>query len=77
MMQFIYWLIYHLELPFFEQYKISKTPWPWKVDTTKPEGRAALSKWRWFAFKSFLVAQFNSWAGSVVNICFWVYMTNW
>ena len=23
------WLIYHIELPFFERYKISSDPWPW------------------------------------------------
>jgi hypothetical protein len=23
------WVIYHLEWPFFERYKISKEPWPW------------------------------------------------
>jgi hypothetical protein len=25
-------LVYYLELPFFEQYKIVKAPWPWKTD---------------------------------------------
>jgi hypothetical protein len=23
------YLIYHIELPFFERYKISNEPWPW------------------------------------------------
>jgi len=26
------WLIYHLELPFFERYKINRDPWPWNKD---------------------------------------------
>lgn len=23
------WVIYHIELPFFERYKINSNPWPW------------------------------------------------
>jgi hypothetical protein len=25
----IMWIIYHIEHPFFERYKISSNPWPW------------------------------------------------
>ena len=77
MFQLIYFIIYHLEWPFFEQYKVNSTPWPWQVDTTTEEGRDALSKWRWFALKSTLTAQFNSWLGSSVNIFFWAFASNW
>jgi len=26
---FLFWIIYHIDHPFFEQYKIIKEPWPW------------------------------------------------
>lgn len=26
----VMWAIYEIELPFFERYKISQDPWPWK-----------------------------------------------
>jgi hypothetical protein len=29
------WLVYHLEHPFFEKYKISKEPWPWNENKTE------------------------------------------
>jgi sterol desaturase/sphingolipid hydroxylase (fatty acid hydroxylase superfamily) len=29
------WFIYHLELPFFERYKINGRPWPWNEDQEK------------------------------------------
>ena len=24
------WFIYHMDMPFFEQYKVEERPWPWK-----------------------------------------------
>jgi sterol desaturase/sphingolipid hydroxylase (fatty acid hydroxylase superfamily) len=36
------WAIYHVELPFFERYKISMTLWPWKE--SKKEWRTLLTK---------------------------------
>jgi len=29
------WLVYHLEWPFFERYKITREPWPWNADPQK------------------------------------------
>ena len=29
----IFIVIYYLEIPFFEQYKISNKPWPWKTSS--------------------------------------------
>ena len=31
----LYYLIYHIEHPFFENYKINKNLWPWKEDISK------------------------------------------
>lgn len=33
-----WWVLYHFEFPFIEQYKIDpKTPWPWKKDEGIPQ----------------------------------------
>jgi sterol desaturase/sphingolipid hydroxylase (fatty acid hydroxylase superfamily) len=32
---FLMWVIYKLELPFFERYKCQDKPWPWKDDPAK------------------------------------------
>ncbi|CDW78371.1 sterol desaturase family protein [Stylonychia lemnae] len=39
---FVYYLIYHFELPFFEQYKVTATPWPWQEN--KEEWNKLLTK---------------------------------
>lgn len=44
------WLIYHLEVPFFERYKINSEPWPWKKDK---------KLWKEFLCKSILLVSFN------------------
>lgn len=36
------YLIYHIELPFFERYKISNEPWPWYEN--REEWNALLKK---------------------------------
>eukprot|EP00347_Sterkiella_histriomuscorum_P015948 403355075 len=48
---FIFWIIYHLELPFFEQFKIYDGDWPWKED---PQA------WRELLIKSFKLVGFNN-----------------
>ena len=29
------WIIYHIEHPFFERYKVNNEPWPWNKDITE------------------------------------------
>lgn len=44
------WFIYHIELPFFERYKINHEPWPWN------QNRAEWNKLLW---KSIKLVYFN------------------
>ena len=47
----VYPLLYWLELPFFEQYKVSNEPWPWKADH---------KKWRDLLFQSIALVGINN-----------------
>ena len=44
--QAMWWVLYHFEIPFFEQYKSVKA-WPWETDAPG---------WRTLVYKSFAVA---------------------
>lgn len=44
------WIIYHIELPFFERYKINSEPWPWYQNP---------AEWRELLKKSILLVSFN------------------
>lgn len=44
------WVIYYLEIPFFERYKINRDPWPWNKD---PE------EWMRVIKKTLLLVSFN------------------
>ena len=45
------WAIYHAEIPFFERYKISSSPWPWNENK---------KEWRSLLIKSLALCFFNS-----------------
>ena len=47
----IMWLIYHVELPFFERYKINPEPWPWHENK---------EEWNRLVKKSILLVGFNN-----------------
>lgn len=47
----VMWAIYHIELPFFERYKITNDPWPW-VENRK--------EWNKLVKKSILLVGFNN-----------------
>lgn len=65
----IYWMIYKLEHPFVEQFKIDKDrPWPWKED---------YESWRQLCLKALLMCVFNNTvinAAVLVTVC---YAYNW
>lgn len=44
------WAIYHVELPFFERYKINPNPWPWHENK---------EEWNHLVKKSLLLCTFN------------------
>jgi hypothetical protein len=44
------WAIYHVELPFFERYKINPNPWPWYENK---------EEWNHLVKKSLLLCTFN------------------
>ena len=48
-------LIYYLEIPFFEQYKIGKGPWPWKDKDPKK-----VKKWWHFIYCTIARVAFNA-----------------
>ena len=48
--QLAMWLIYHLEHPFFERYKVNADPWPWQENA---------AEWRELAKKSIKLACVN------------------
>ncbi|CDW77386.1 sterol desaturase family protein [Stylonychia lemnae] len=48
---FCFWIIYHIEHPFFEQYKIYDGQWPWKED---------LNEWKELLRKSYTVVGINN-----------------
>eukprot|EP00349_Pseudokeronopsis_sp_Brazil_P002808 CAMPEP_0202963998 /NCGR_PEP_ID=MMETSP1396-20130829/8066_1 /ASSEMBLY_ACC=CAM_ASM_000872 /TAXON_ID= /ORGANISM="Pseudokeronopsis sp., Strain Brazil" /LENGTH=305 /DNA_ID=CAMNT_0049685737 /DNA_START=131 /DNA_END=1048 /DNA_ORIENTATION=+ len=47
----VMWLIYHLELPFFERYKITSEPWPWYANN---------EEWRKLMWKSIAYVTANN-----------------
>ena len=65
----VYWVIYRLELPFFEQYRVFKEePWPWKAD---PEG------WRQKIIKAFLYCVFNNFFVNIGMLVIYSWLYNW
>ena len=48
---FLFWIVYHIEHPFFEQYKIIKEPWPWNQDR---------KAWNELLKRSIIVVIFNN-----------------
>jgi sterol desaturase/sphingolipid hydroxylase (fatty acid hydroxylase superfamily) len=61
------WTIYHLELPFFERYKINSAPWPWYQNEVE---------WRDLLKKSILICTFNSLVSLPILLFLSVAMTN-
>ena len=61
------WTIYHLELPFFERYKINSAPWPWYQNEVE---------WRDLLKKSILICTFNSLVSLPILLLLSVAMTN-
>lgn len=45
------WIIYNLEMPFFERYKINKGPWPWHKNK---------DEWKKLFKKSMILTLFNN-----------------
>lgn len=45
------WAIYHVELPFFERYKITNDPWPWVENK---------EEWNKLLWKSIKMVAFNN-----------------
>jgi len=70
-------MIHKIELPFFEQYKISKNPWPWDIDKNTPEGKEALSEWNELVFKTTLWSLFNNIFSNGCMILFLAWLYNW
>ena len=48
--------IYYLEIPFFEQYKVTNQPWPWKTRSRKAFFRKVGMTLKMLAFNNFVVA---------------------
>jgi len=51
----IFIVIYYLEIPFFEQYKISNKPWPWKTSSRKAFFEKINLSAKILAFNNFVV----------------------
>lgn len=60
-------IIYAIELPFFERYKVSSEPWPWQSDP---------KEWKELKRKSFLLVGFNSYLLSPVVLYFLAWLKN-
>jgi len=52
---FLYGLLYYFEIPFFEQYKIGKGPWPWKDPNP-----SKVQKWWDLYYSTILRVLFNA-----------------
>jgi sterol desaturase/sphingolipid hydroxylase (fatty acid hydroxylase superfamily) len=63
-MFFVYWI----ELPFFERYKISDEPWPWKVNNRE---------WRVFLKKSISLVAVNNFITYPLILTILKYLNNW
>jgi hypothetical protein len=65
---FAMWIIYTLELPFFERYKVSSEPWPWYEDN---------AEWRILVKKSLLLVTFNNLVTLPCALLFNVAISGW
>lgn len=65
-----YSIIYRLNHPFFEQYKISVTPWPWEIDPEQYDKDAKKMLKRNFLFTCI-------YGGFLVTLSHWIGMTQW
>jgi sterol desaturase/sphingolipid hydroxylase (fatty acid hydroxylase superfamily) len=61
------WYIYHIELPFFERYKITKDPWPWE------ENR---KDWNSLLWKSIKMVAFNNMVTFPAALFVFAYLDN-
>ncbi len=58
-MNLVMWLIYHIELPFFERYKISSDPWPWAENK---------EEWNILLKKSIALVGFNNLVSTPITL---------
>ena len=74
---FIFWMIHRAEMPFFEQYKISKEPWPWENDTSTRKGASAQYEWNSLLIRSVITSIFNNSFSIGSALFFYAWLCNW
>ncbi len=50
-----YWILYHYEIPYFEQFKTNDMPWPWKLNKKAWKQKFRELMWTYF-YNNFLIA---------------------
>lgn len=62
------WAIYHIELPFFERYKITNDPWPWVENK---------EEWVVLLKKSIALVAFNNLISVPFTLILFTYLNNY